>query len=508
VGSPRLDAVSDPKRYLVHTYGCQMNEHDSEHIAGLLEADGMVPATSQDDADVIVFNTCTIRENADARLYGNLGQIKTLKAERPGLKVVVSGCMAQKDRELVQTRAPFVDVVFGTHNVHHAAELIRRSYTDGPQYEILDEAEEFPTALPTRRDDEWAAWVSIQIGCDNSCAFCIVPAVRGAEVSRPFGDLVDEVTTLAAAGTVEVTLLGQNVNSYGRDLTLAWRDRPTEEREATPGRRALGSRWVDDERGPRARPLFADLLHEVGAINGIRRVRYTSPHPKDLRPETMEAMATVPTVMPHLHFPLQSGSDRVLTAMRRGYTAERYLEKLSEARRIISDLAVTSDIIVGFPGETDEDFERTMEVAAAAQFDSVYTFQFSPRPGTAAADMVDEFVSPEVMAERFARLKITVDRSALMKHQARIGLTEEVLVEGPSKKDPTITSGRTKQHKLIHFTTPDAKALLPGTFCNVLVTGSAAYFLRGELVEITARHRHRMRIPVFAAPIGSPSGSV
>jgi tRNA-2-methylthio-N6-dimethylallyladenosine synthase len=497
--SPRLKHVLTPKRYLVHTYGCQMNEHDSEHIAGLLEADGMVPATSQDDADVIVFNTCTIRENADARLYGNLGHIKTLKAERPELKIVVSGCMAQKDRELVQTRAPYVDVVFGTHNVHRAAELIRRSYTEGQQYEILDEAEEFPSALPTRRDEEWAAWVSIQIGCDNSCAFCIVPAVRGAEVSRPFGDLVDEVQTLAAAGTVEVTLLGQNVNSYGRDLTLAWREKDETDRQSSAGRRALGSAWVDDKRGPKARPLFADLLREVGAVEGIRRVRYTSPHPKDLRPETMEAMATVPTVMPHLHFPLQSGSDRVLTAMRRGYTAERYLEKLVEARRVIPDLAVTSDIIVGFPGETDEDFERTMEVTAAAEYDSAYTFQFSPRPGTAAAEMVDQFIAPDVMAERFARLKIIVERSALMKHQARIGRVEEVLVEGPSKKDASITSGRTRQNKLIHFTTPDAKALLPGTFCNVLVTGSAAFFLRGELVEITARHKHRIRIPVSAA---------
>lgn len=490
------------ERYLIHTYGCQMNEHDSERIAGLLEADGMVPADSQDDADVIVFNTCTIRENADDRLYGNLGHLKALKARRPELRIVVGGCMAQKDRGLVLDRAPHVDVVFGTHNVHHAAELIRRSRTDGPQLEILEEAEEFPSALPVRRDDPWSAWVTIQIGCDNSCAFCIVPAVRGAEVSRPFGELVREVELLAAAGTVEVTLLGQNVNSYGRDLTLSWRDRGPLDRRSPEARRALGDAWVDDPRGPRARPLFADLLRAVGAVDGIRRVRYTSPHPKDLRPETIEAMATVPTVMPHLHFPLQAGSDRVLAAMRRGYTAERYLEKLAEARRSIPDLAVTTDLIVGFPGETDADFERTLEVVAEAAFDSAYTFQFSPRPGTAAAELQSEFIPRPVVAERFERLKVTVERSALARHRARLGRVEDVLVEGPSKKDPTVTSGRTRQNKLVHFSTPGGRPLPPGTSADVRILSAAPHFLRGELVEVTARHRHRVLIPVLT---GSPA---
>jgi tRNA-2-methylthio-N6-dimethylallyladenosine synthase len=500
LGSPAVseDLERAPKRYLVHTYGCQMNEHDSERIAGLLEADGMVPADSQDDADVIVFNTCTIRENADDRLYGNLGHLKSLKAKRPDLQIVVGGCMAQKDRGLVQQRAPHVDVVFGTHNVHRAAELIRRAALEGPIMEVLDEADEFPSALPVRRDDAWSAWVTIQIGCDNSCAFCIVPAVRGAEISRPFRELVDEVETLAAAGTTEITLLGQNVNSYGRDLSLSWRDRDESERRSALARTTLGDEWVDDPRGHRARPLFADLLRAVGSVDGIRRVRYTSPHPKDLRPETVEAMATIDAVMPHLHFPLQSGSDRVLSAMRRGYTSARYLEKLAEARAAIPDLAVTTDLIVGFPGESDIEFEETLAVVAEAGFDSAYTFQFSPRPGTAAAELTDSFVPREVIAERFERLKVTVERSALARHQARIGQIEDVLVEGPSKKDATITSGRTRHNKLVHFSTPDAIALPAGTYCDVRIESAAPHFLRGSLVVVTARHRHRALIPVAA----------
>ncbi len=491
-----LGSVDPARRYLVHTYGCQMNEHDSERIAGLLEADGYVPAQTEDDADVIVFNTCTIRENADNRLFGNLGYMKQLKDRRPHVQVMVGGCQAQKDRGYIQQRAPHVDVVFGTHNVHRAAELLREQRSlNAPMMEILDEAEAYPSELPVRRDSEWAAWVTIQIGCDNSCAFCIVPSVRGEESSRPFRDLVHEVETIARTGTVEVTLLGQNVNSYGRDLTTEWRPQfGTDDALAH-----CGPEWNNDERGARARPLFADLLRAVGAVEGIRRVRYTSPHPKDLRPETIEAMATTPEVMPHLHLPLQSGSDRVLSVMRRGYTAERYLERLAAARAGIDDLAVTTDIIVGFPGETEADFELTLQVAAEAQFDSAYTFVFSPRPGTAAALMVDEFVPDDVVADRFERLKVVVERSAVLKHAARIGRVEEVLVQGPSKKDPTITSARTRQHKLVHFAGPDGVALHEGTFCDVRISSAAAHFLRGELVEVTARHRHRVRIPVSAS---------
>ena len=404
----------------MRTFGCQMNEHDSERIAGLLEADGMVAAADLDDADVVVLNTCCIRENADNKLYGNLGHLKTWKGRRDGRQIVVSGCLAQKDRDIVRSRAGHVDVVMGTHNVHRAAELLHEARRDGPITEILeaavlDDHALFPSALPAVRETSYNAWVTIQIGCDNSCAFCIVPSVRGVEISRPFDEIVGEVGELAAAGVTEVTLLGQNVNSYGRDLQLAARR--------------------DGDADARVRPLFADLLRAVGAVDGIRRVRFTSPHPKDMRPETFAAMAETPAVCPQLHYPLQAGSDRVLAAMHRGYTAERYLARLAEARRVVPDLAVSTDIIVGFPGETDDDFAATLAVAAEARFDDAFTFIFSPRPGTEAAELVDRFVDPAVAGERFDRLRIVIERSSLAANQARIGRVEEVLVEGPSKKD-------------------------------------------------------------------------
>ena len=460
--------------YLIRTFGCQMNEHDSERLAGLLEADGYQRTDDVEVADVVVLNTCCIRENADNRLYGHLGHLKAVKERRPGMRIAVGGCLAQKDGALIQERAPQVDAVFGTHNVSRAATLLRRAADEGPVTEIWAEARldldavEFPSALPVRRELAYAAWVSIQIGCDNSCAFCIVPAVRGREISRPFDDVVGEVAALAAAGTTEVTLLGQNVNSFGRDL---------------------GAR--------RFRPLFADLLRAVSRVEGIRRVRYTSPHPKDLRPETIEAMATTPAVCEHLHLPLQSGSDRVLAAMHRGYTAARYLERLADARAAIPDLGVTTDLIVGFPGETEDDFERTLEVVAEAAYDSAYTFVFSPRPGTEAATMTDQFVAPDVVADRFERLRVVVERSALARHRARVGRVEEALVEGPSKKDRAVATGRTVQNKLVHFT---CGGPLPpaGSYATVTVTNAAPHYLRGELVEITARPRHRTSIPVVA----------
>ncbi len=452
-----------------------MNEHDSERIAGLLEADGLEATDDVGDADVVVLNTCCIRENADNKLYGNLGQLKSVKAARPGMQIAVAGCLAQKDRDLIQRRAPYVDVVLGTHNVGAAVELLHRAEHEGPVLEILEESEAFPSALPVRRDVAWSSWVTIQIGCDNSCAFCIVPSVRGVEMSRPFDELVAEVRALAAAGTVEVTLLGQNVNSYGRDLTRA--------------RRRAGE-------DVRTRPLFADLLRAVGAVEGIDRVRFTSPHPKDLRPETIAAMAEVDSVCEHLHLPLQAGSDRTLAAMHRGYTAERYLERLAAARAAVPDLAVTTDLIVGFPGETDEDFDATLEVVAAAEYDSAYTFLFSPRPGTEAAVHPDQVPAP-VAAERFERLRVVVERSALAKHRQRIGGIEEVLVAGPSKKDPAVLSGRTRQAKLVHFPAPTL--LGPGTRAEVRVTGAAPHHLSGELLSVTARPRHRTRIPVAAA---------
>jgi tRNA-2-methylthio-N6-dimethylallyladenosine synthase len=485
------------RRFHIRTFGCQMNEHDSRRLAALLEAEGMEATDQVDDADVVVLNTCCIRENADNRLYGHLGHLKAEKDRRPDLQIAVGGCLAQKDRDLIRQRAPQVDTVFGTHNLGRAPALLRRAATDGPVVEILDERadddEIFPSALPVRPDVPWAAWVTIQVGCDNACAFCIVPAVRGPEVSRPFGQLVGEVEALAVAGTTEVTLLGQNVNSYGRDLTSRLRATAPASGDAD----LAGPAWAADPRR-RARPLFADLLTAVGAVEGIRRVRFTSPHPKDLRPETIEAMAATPAVCEHLHLPLQAGSDRVLAAMHRGYTAERYLSRLADARAAMPDLAVTTDLIVGFPGETDDDFDRTLEVVAEAGYDSAYTFVFSPRPGTEAASMADGFVAPDVVAERFERLRMVVERSALGRHEARVGRVEEVVVEGPSKRDPAHITGRTRQNKLLHFPAPPGPSLRPGTYATARVTGAAPHHLKGELVEVTARPRHRTRIPVAA----------
>jgi tRNA-2-methylthio-N6-dimethylallyladenosine synthase len=460
------------RKFLIRTFGCQMNEHDSERLAGLLAADGMEPTADLDEADLVVLNTCCIRENADNKLYGTLGHLKSLRDAKPGLQIAVGGCLAQKDRELVRQKAGHVDVVFGTHNLTRAPELLRRASVEGPIVEIMDAPD--PTAPPDHapalsavRELPYAAWVTIQTGCDNSCAFCIVPSVRGAEVSRPPEDIVAEVEALARRGVVEVTLLGQNVNSYGRDLT-------------------------------KRRPLFANLLAAVGTVDGIRRVRFTSPHPKDLRPETIAAMADVGAVCEQLHLPLQSGSDRVLAAMRRGYTAERYLARLRAARAAVPDLAVTTDIIVGFPGETDDDFDETLAVVAEAGYDSAYTFIFSPRPGTRAAAMEDRYVPPDVVAERFDRLCAVVERSALRHYQDRVGRTEEVLVEGPSRRDPTVRTGRTRQGKLVHFAPPDGGGPAIGSFAEVEVTGAAPHHLTGRFGRLTAAPRHRPRLPVAA----------
>jgi len=458
------------RRFHVRTFGCQMNEHDSERLAGLLAADGLEPTDRVEDADVVILNTCCIRENADNKLYGHLGHLRSLKEARPDLQIAVGGCLAQKDRDLIVARADHVDVVFGTHNLAHAPALLAESRRTGaPVVEILDEHEAYPSALPARREVDHRAWVTIQIGCDNACAFCIVPIVRGPEVSRRLGDVVREVEELAADGVSEITLLGQNVNSYGRDLGAG--------------------QW---------RPQFADLLRAIDAVDGIRRVRFTSPHPKDLRPETIAAMAECETVCEHLHLPLQSGSDRTLARMHRGYTAERYLARLAAARATIPDLAVTTDLIVGFPGETDADFEATLAVVEEASYDAAYTFVFSPRPGTPAGAMTDELVDGAVVRERMDRLAELVERHALARHEARIGQVEEVLVDGPSKKDPAVLAARTRQHKLVHFAAPES-ALTPGTYARVRVTGAAPHWLRSELLDAEpSPSARRVRIPVTA----------
>ncbi len=457
------------RRFLIRTFGCQMNEHDSERIAGVFSEQGMLPTEDVTEADVVILNTCCIRENADNKLYGHLGHLKALKDARPGLQIAVGGCLAQKDRDLVAQRAPHVDVVFGTHNLAHAPALLERSRFEGPVVEILEEHEAYPSALPARRDVAHAAWVTIQIGCDNSCAFCIVPQVRGREVSRRLGDIVFEVETLAADGVTEVTLLGQNVNSYGRDLGAG-----------------------------QYRPRFADLLRAIDAIDGIERVRFTSPHPKDLRADTIAAMAECASVCEHLHLPLQAGSDRTLARMHRGYTAERYLERLAAARAAIPDLAVTTDIIVGFPGETEADFAATLEVVDEAAYDAAYTFVFSPRPGTEAAAMVDEFVPADVAQQRMKRLVEVVERHALAKHEQRVGRIETVLVDGPSKKDRSVLSGRSGQNKLVHFRPDGGPAITPGSYVDVQVEHAAPHWLRGELVgrrDAPSRPARR-RIPI------------
>ena len=464
--------MATPKTFAIRTFGCQMNEHDSERLAGIMVADGLERAEIDADADVVIFNTCTIRENADLKLYSALGQLKAMKEQRPEMQIAVGGCMAQKDRGEILERAGWVDVVFGTHNLASAPALLKRARSDGPQLEILDAPDpeanrDMAPALYAVRELPFAAWMTIQTGCDNTCAYCIVPSVRGEEISRPLDDLLQEAGMLVGTGVSEITVLGQNVNSYGRDIT---------------------------KRGP----LFAELLRALGEIEGLERIRFTRPHPKDLRPETIEAMAETRAVCPQLHLPLQSGSNRVLKAMRRGYTAERYMEKLSAARAALDDVAVTTDLIVGFPGETDAEFDESLEVIAAAEFDSAYTFIFSPRPGTRAADMVDEFIPDDVVKERFERLKQVLDRSALLKHQARVGLREEVLVEGPSRRNDQMLSGRTRQGKLIHFPVT-SENLRAGSLAMVEVTHGAPYHLLGELSSVVRAPRHKVRIPLFSS---------
>jgi tRNA-2-methylthio-N6-dimethylallyladenosine synthase len=437
------------RTFLIRTFGCQMNEHDSERISGLLLADGMKPTDDVGRARVVVFNTCAIRENADNRLYGNLGRLKPLKDKDPTLRIVVAGCLAQKDQGRIQARAPWVDVVVGTHALPHLLDLLRSADDDGPQMDVREYTEVFPSALPAARHDDFRAWVSIAPGCDNACTFCIVPLVRGPQRSRSVGDILAEVQGLARGGVVEVTLLGQNVNTYGRDVTVP-----------------------DSSR----RPLFADLLRQVGQVEGIRRIRFTSPHPHDFTPDVIDAMAETPAVCEHIHFPLQSGSDRVLKAMRRSYRRERYLGWLDAIREAIPGIAVSTDVIVGFPGETEEDFDDTLDVIERARFDSAYMFQFSPRPGTLAASFDDQVPKPLVQA-RFDRLLDLQERISLERAREQVGRTVEVLVEGAGRRGPS-TQARTRTNRIVHL--PDA--LEPGSFVNATITAASANHLTGELV--------------------------
>src|SRR6185312_257808 len=385
----------DVKSYDIRTYGCQMNVHDSERLAGLLEAAGYVRSDPGAEADVVVFNTCAVRENADNRLYGNLGHLASVKARKPGMQIAVGGCLAQKDRGEVQRRAPWVDVVFGTHNIGSLPALLERARVqEEAQLEIKESLEAFPSTLPTRRESAYAAWVSISVGCNNTCTFCIVPSLRGTEKDRRPGDILREIEALVAEGVVEVTLLGQNVNSYGAEFG---------DREA-----------------------FSKLLRACGEVDGLERVRFTSPHPRDFTDDVIEAMAQTPNVMPSLHMPLQSGSDSVLRAMRRSYRRERYLGIIERVREAIPHAAITTDVIVGFPGETDADFEHTLEVVREARFASAFTFQYSKRPGTPAADM-DGQVPKEVVQERYERLVALQEEISWAENRALVGTEVELL---------------------------------------------------------------------------------
>jgi tRNA-2-methylthio-N6-dimethylallyladenosine synthase len=435
--------------FLIRTFGCQMNEHDSERIGGVLMADGMTPTDDARLARVIVLNTCAIRENADNKLYGNLGHLKPLKDRDPSIRIVVAGCLAQKDQGLIQRKAPWVDVVVGTHALPHLLALLRAAETEGPQMDVREYTEVFPSALPAARGDAFRAWVSIAPGCDNGCTFCIVPLVRGPQRSRSMGDILAEVQGLVTRGVVEVTLLGQNVNTYGRDVTVPESSR---------------------------RPLFAELLTTVNRVDGLRRIRFTSPHPHDFTPDVIEAMACGDKVCEHIHFPLQSGSNAVLKAMRRSYRRERYLEWLERIRTAIPDIAVSTDIIVGFPGETENDFEQTLDVVERARFDSAYTFQYSPRPGTRAATMDDQ-VPKAIVQERFDRLVALQECIGLERNRALLGQTFEVLVEGDGKRVGSVQA-RTRTNKIVHLPEP----VEPGRFVHARITDAAAHYLIGDVL--------------------------
>jgi len=427
-GATTADPAVAPT-YLVRTLGCQMNVHDSEHMAGMLEQAGYLPAPADEaaawEADVVVINTCAVRENAANRLYGNLGRLAAVKAVRPGMQIAVGGCLAQKDRAGIVERAPWVDVVFGTHNLDALPVLLERArHNTEAQVEIAESLQVFPSTLPTRRESVYAGWVSISVGCNNTCTFCIVPSLRGRERDRRPGEILAEVAALVADGAIEVTLLGQNVNTYGVEF---------------------------GDRG-----AFADLLRAVGRVPGLERVRFTSPHPAAFTDDVIAAMAQTPTVMPSLHMPLQSGSDRVLRAMRRSYRSERFLGILDRVRDALPDAAITSDVIVGFPGETEEDFAETLRVVEAARFSSAFTFQYSPRPGTPAADLPQQ-VPKSVVQERYERLVELQERISTQENAQQTGRVLEVLIaDGEGRKDGATrrVSGRAADNRLVHLALP------------------------------------------------------
>jgi tRNA-2-methylthio-N6-dimethylallyladenosine synthase len=437
--------------YEVRTYGCQMNVHDSERISGLLESAGYTKAEGV-DPDLVVFNTCAVRENADNKLYGNLGTMLPKKESNPNLQIAVGGCLAQKDQDVIIKKAPWVDVVFGTHNMGSLPTLLERArHNNEAQVELLESLEVFPSTLPTKRESAYSGWVSISVGCNNTCTFCIVPSLRGKEKDRRPGDVLAEVNALVQDGAIEVTLLGQNVNTYGVEF---------------------------GDKG-----AFAKLLRACGQIEGLERVRFTSPHPAAFTEDVIEAMAETANVMPQLHMPLQSGSDRILKQMRRSYRSDKYLGILDRVRELIPDASITTDIIVGFPGETEEDFLETMRVVEAARFATAYTFQYSKRPGTPAAELPDQ-LPKEIVQERYERLLALVNDIAWQENKKQVGKTVEVLVAtGEGRKDSQTQrqTGRTQDNRLVHFEVPDgAEVARPGDLVTVKVTQAAPYHLLAE----------------------------
>ncbi|PUA82496.1 tRNA (N6-isopentenyl adenosine(37)-C2)-methylthiotransferase MiaB [Nocardioides currus] len=468
------------RTYEVRTYGCQMNVHDSERLTGLLEEAGYVASPAGDQADVVVFNTCAVRENADNKLYGNLSHLAPIKAANPDIQIAVGGCLAQKDRSTITEKAPYVDVVFGTHNIGSLPALLDRARSQQEaQVEILESLSVFPSTLPTKRDSAYAAWVSISVGCNNTCTFCIVPSLRGKEKDRRPGEILAEVEALVAEGVTEITLLGQNVNAYGVEF---------------------GDRQA-----------FSKLLRACGEIEGLERVRFTSPHPAEFTDDVIEAMAQTRNVMHQLHMPLQSGSDRVLKAMRRSYRSSKFLGIIERVRAAMPDAAITTDIIVGFPGETEKDFLETLRVVRAARFSGAFTFQYSPRPGTPAATM-EEQVPPDVVRERYLRLVEVVNEIAWEENQRLVGRPVELMVaEGEGRKDASThrLSGRGPDNRLVHFDPTGADGVRPGDMVTTVVTHAAPHHLVADEPVLAVRRtragdawERRTSAPVAPAGVG------
>ena len=446
--------ISKPSRlgfkYHIKTFGCQMNEHDSEKIAGIFNNDGMRKSDDIDSADILFVNTCTIRENADDKLYGTLGHLKKWKDQSSERRLIVGGCAAQKDKELVRDRAPWVDVVIGTHNTNNVINLLNQSEDWGPITQILEESKDIESEILPVRESGFSAFVTIQIGCNNSCTFCIVPSVRGIEISRRPSDIINEIKNLSNEGIKEITLLGQNVNSYGRDL------------------------MIDNKRSP----YFTQLLYKIHEIDGIERIRFTSPHPKDFKRETLAAVSELPKIANQIHIPVQSGSDKILSSMHRGYNQKKYLSKIDMIKNIIPDVSLSSDVIVGFPGEDDQDFKETMKVVNYAEFDLIYMFKFSPRPGTVAADYNNQFVEKQVIDSRFMTLKEKQIEISDIRYKRFVGTTQKMLVEKPSKKDKNILTGRIEGGHIVHL---ESNQDIIGNLVDVNIHDSSPFFLKANL---------------------------